>query len=378
MNKEKIVVGVVYGGKSGEHEISLQSAASVIQALDPELFQVIPVGIDKCGQWYLNRLPEVLLPSATVIAVKGEHSRAIPVPSYAHVEGCLRCDVIFPVVHGPLYEDGALQGLLQIADIPYVGSGVLASAIAMDKDVTHRLLHVADIPVVPHVALSLGEWRNQAEVCCEYLLKQLSLPVFVKPARLGSSVGTIKVDKVTQLNDAIKEAFRYDTKIIVEKAIDAREIELSVLENLEYGELPLVSIPGEIEIGNKHAFYSYEAKYLDPNGAALVIPAILTQEQIEQFKTYARKAFTALNAEGMARCDFFLDRDSGKIYLNELNTIPGFTSISMYPKLWQASGLSYRDLLTRLVYLALARHERERQIVRDWVGASKPISESLK
>jgi len=362
----KLNVAVVYGGKSGEHEVSLESAASVIKALDRQRFDVIPVGIDKTGQWHLNRLSEVLSDDSKIIAVQGEHSRAIPVPNHVKTEACLRCDVVFPVVHGPLYEDGSLQGILQLAELPFVGCGVLASAMAMDKDVSRRLLKDAGIPTVDTCVLALHEWQTDIDASCQKVLTDLQFPLFVKPARLGSSVGIFKVNNKVELRDAMANAFQYDTKIVVEQGIAAREIELSVLENNEFGQAALVSIPGEIKVGAKHEFYSYDAKYLDPDGAALSIPADLTEEQVEQLQDYAARAFSVLECEGMARVDFLVDKDSGAIYLNELNTIPGFTAISMYPKLWHATGLHYTQLLSHLIDLAIARQRREQAIVRDW------------
>jgi len=272
--------------------------------------------------------------------------------------------VVFPVIHGPLCEDGTIQGLLELADVPYVGCGVLASAVAMDKEVAKRLARDAGLPIVSYVSLRQEHWRKEKRQVAERLEKELRYPVFVKPANLGSSVGVQKVKAGGDLTAALENAFQYDVKILVEVAIDAREIELSVLENLDSGTDPLVSVPGEIE--PNHEFYSYEAKYLDENGAALTIPAKLETEQIRRVQEMGRKVFLAMECEGMARVDLLLDRTSEELFFNELNTIPGFTSISMYPKLWEASGINYTELLSRLVDLAMSRHKRKKALVREF------------
>jgi D-alanine-D-alanine ligase len=264
------------------------------------------------------------------------------------------------VIHGSFGEDGTLQGLLELADIAYVGPGVLSSAMGMDKDIAKRLVLAEGIAIAPYLSIKKGQWSFEKNEIIKTIQSKLGFPVFVKPANTGSSLGVSKVKSIDSLAMAIDEAFLYDTKILVEQAVNAREIELSVLENPEYGRQPLVSIPGEI-IPN-HEFYSYEAKYLDPDGAGLAIPADLTQEQIKRAQELAQKIFTTLECEGMARVDLFLDRDSGSFIFNEINTIPGFTTISMYPKLWQASGISYKDLLSKLIDLAVARQERKRMI----------------
>jgi D-alanine-D-alanine ligase len=371
---KKIRVAVLYGGRSGEHEVSLQSAASVINFLDRDRFEIVPVAIDKQGRWHLNDIsllegkkslpvfkdaPKVMLPPNP--ADPGSGSALICLGESGEARGI---DVVFPVMHGPLCEDGTIQGLLELADLPYVGCGVLASAVAMDKEMAKRVARDAGIPIVPYVSLKHEVWEKEKQQFAKSIAEQLGYPVFVKPANLGSSVGVHKVKEPSGLNAALEDAFNYDRKVLVEAAVNAREIEVSVLENLEAGSDPLVSVPGEIDPA--HEFYSYEAKYLDENGAALIIPAKLDPEETKCAQEIGRKAFSALECEGMARVDLFLDRTSGKFLFNELNTIPGFTSISMYPKLWEASGISYPELLSRLVDLAISRHKKKKTLLREF------------
>jgi D-alanine-D-alanine ligase len=371
---KKIRVAVLYGGRSGEHEVSLQSAASVINYLDRDRFEIVPVAIDKQGRWLLNDIsllkgkkslpvfkdaPKVVLPPNP--ADTGDDSALIRLGESGEARGI---DVVFPVMHGPLCEDGTIQGLLELADLPYVGCGVLASAVAMDKDVAKRVARDAGIPIVPYVSLKHEVWKKEKQQFAKRVEEQLGYPVFVKPANLGSSVGVHKVKEPSGLDAALEDAFNYDRKVVVEAAVNAREIEVSVLENPEAGADPLASIPGEIDPA--HEFYSYEAKYLDENGAALIIPAKLDPQETKRAQEIARKAFTALECEGMARVDLFLDRTSGEFFFNELNTIPGFTSISMYPKLWEASGISYQELLSKLVDLAISRHQKKKTLVREF------------
>ncbi|HWM26030.1 MAG TPA: D-alanine--D-alanine ligase family protein [Chthoniobacterales bacterium] len=371
---KKLRVAVLYGGRSGEHEVSLQSAASVINYLDRDRFEIVPVAIDKQGRWNLNDIsllegkkslpvfkdaPKVVLPPNPPESDGG--SALIRLAESGEARGI---DVVFPVMHGPLCEDGTIQGLLKLADLPYVGCGVLASAIAMDKEMAKRVARDAGIPIVPYVSLKHEVWKKERQQLAKSIAEQLGYPVFVKPANLGSSVGVDKVREPGGLGAALENAFNYDRKVLVEAAVNAREIEVSVLENPEAGADPLVSIPGEIDPA--HEFYSYEAKYLDEKGAALIIPARLSPEQTKRAQDIGRRVFTALECEGMARVDLFLDRTSGEFFFNELNTIPGFTSISMYPKLWEASGIGYRELLSRLVDLALSRHEKKKTLVREF------------
>jgi D-alanine-D-alanine ligase len=371
---KKIRVAVLYGGRSGEHEVSLQSAASVINYLDRDRFEIVPVAIDKQGRWHLNDIsllegkkslpvfkdaPKVMLPPNP--ADPGSGSALIRLGESGEARGI---DVVFPVMHGPLCEDGTIQGLLELADLPYVGCGVLASALAMDKEMAKRVARDAGIPIVPYVSLKHDIWEKEKQQFAKSIAEQLGYPVFVKPANLGSSVGVHKVKEPSGLNAALEDAFNYDRKVLVEAAVNAREIEVSVLENLEAGSDPLVSVPGEID--PTHEFYSYEAKYLDENGATLIIPAKLDPEETKCAQEIGREVFSALECEGMARVDLFLDRTSGKFLFNELNTIPGFTSISMYPKLWEASGISYPELLSKLVDLAISRHEKKKTLIREF------------
>ena len=371
---KKLRVAVLYGGRSGEHEVSLQSAASVINYLDRERFEIVPVAIDKRGRWQLNDIsllegkkslpvfknaPNVVLPPNPADTSGG--SALIRLGESGEARGV---DVVFPVMHGPLCEDGTIQGLLELADLPYVGCGVLASAIAMDKEMAKRVARDAGIPIVPYVSLKHEVWKKEKQQLAKSIEEQLGYPVFVKPANLGSSVGVHKVKEPSGLNPALEDAFNYDRKVLVEAAVNAREIEVSVLENLEGGADPLVSIPGEID--PTHEFYSYEAKYLDEKGAELIIPARLDPEETKRAQDIGRKAFTVLECEGMARVDLFLDRTSGEFFFNELNTIPGFTSISMYPKLWEASGISYQELLSKLIDLAISRHKKKKTLVREF------------
>jgi D-alanine-D-alanine ligase len=364
MPKQKILV--LYGGRSGEHEVSLQSAASVIQNLDPERFEVIPVGIDKKGQWLFNDIrllkeaKKSLFFAKDAPVVQLSSNSLVPLQSGKQ----MKFDAVFPVMHGTYSEDGTIQGLLEIADVPYVGSGVLGSAVGMDKDVAKRLARDAEIPIVPFICLRAGTWKKEKANVAAQVKRELGFPAFVKPANLGSSVGVHKVKVESDLERALADAFQYDSKVLIEKAVNAREIEVSILENADPSLPPLASVPGEII--PKHEFYSYEAKYLDENGAGLEIPAKLDDAQIKKVQDIARRAFQVLECEGMARVDFLMDRISGRFYFNEVNTIPGFTSISMYPKMWEASGVSYRDLLSRLIDLAVARHKRKSSLVRDF------------
>ncbi len=358
-NQKKIRIMVLYGGRSGEHEISLRSAASVIEFLDPHRFEVLPVLIDKEGKWHLKSKnlshPVLLLPYPVD---RKAHFFYLETPGRREA-----IDVVFPVMHGPLCEDGTIQGLLELADVPYVGSGVLASAIGMDKVIAKKLAKSAGIPVVRSITVKKCQWQAEPRLASR-IDKELGYPVFVKPANLGSSVGVHKVKQAEQLEEALKDAFRYDFKILIEKAVNAREIEFAVLEDSKLGNPPLVSAPGEVI--SQHEFYSYEAKYLDEKGAKLLIPAPLSPSQIVTAQQIARGAFEILECEGMARVDLFLDQDSGDFYFNEVNTLPGFTSISMYPKMWEYSGIPYRELLSHLVDLAIARQVRKKDLVRDY------------
>jgi len=373
--KKKIRVAVLYGGRSGEHEVSLMSAASVIRYLDRDKFEIVPIGIDKNGKWHVagpellqnqtkslavyRNVPEVVLPSNPEAQTTG----VVSVGPGA-VAGSAQFDVIFPVMHGTFCEDGTIQGLMELADVAYVGCGVLASSVGMDKDAAKRLARDAGIPVAPYLVIPGGKWEKGKSEYLRRVEKELGFPCFVKPANSGSSVGIHKVKSPGDFETAVKDAFKYDVKVLVEKSITAREIEFSVLESSVYGEAPLVSVAGEVT--PTHEFYSYESKYLDENGAHLTIPAKLTPEQMKEGQDIARRVFEALECEGLSRVDLFLDKDTNRFWFNEINTLPGFTSISMYPKMWEASGLAYSDLLTKLVELAVARHERKKKLSREF------------
>ncbi len=374
-DQKKLRVMVLYGGRSGEHEVSLRSAASVIAHLDSSRFEAIPVAIDKQGRWLLNDLSLIEKSSESLPVLKNAPCVVLPPHPGSAEAGLIHLgssektqgvDVVFPVMHGPLCEDGTIQGLLELANVPYVGCGVLASAVAMDKEFAKRLVMGGGLPIVPYLAVKSSGWEKDFESIAKRTATELGYPVFVKPANLGSSVGVSKVKNAEGLDAALKKAFLYDSKVLIEKAVNAREIELSVLENFEAGMQPLVSVPGEII--PSHEFYSYDAKYIDEDGAKLLIPARLDVAQVVAAQTIARRAFELLDCEGMARVDLFLDKNSNRFYFNEVNTIPGFTSISMYPKMWEHSGIPYQELLTRLLNLAIARHKRKNSLVREFHG----------
>jgi D-alanine-D-alanine ligase len=368
---KKIRLGVLFGGRSGEHEVSLTSAAAVMRALDPEKYEVVPVGITREGRWRVGPKAFGLLteaagedaaqrtaPLQTVLeegravtpSVDPTSPKLLPLAKLSPVPGARpEVDVIFPVLHGTFGEDGTIQGLLELADVPYVGAGVLASSTGMDKDVMRRLFRDAGLPVVPWELVLRTDWEHDPAGVRKRIEKRRHYPFFVKPANLGSSVGITKVHKPAELEAALDLAAQYDRKILVEKALHAREIECAVLGN----DNPQASVPGEIIPVNE--FYDYEAKYIK-EGSELVIPARLSPRQRKRVQELAVQAFKAIDCAGMGRVDFLLDRKSGKIFVLEINTIPGFTPISMYPKLWEASGIPYSKLLDRLVELALERH----------------------
>ena len=356
---KKVRVGIIFGGRSGEHEISLMSARSIVDALDRERYEPVLVGIDPDGRWHLEDAGRALLggpgaplqldTTAPELAMRPGGGALLP----AGAPGAAPIDVFFPVLHGTYGEDGTVQGLLEMAGLPYVGSGVLGSAIGMDKDVAKRLLRDAGLLVADYWVVHARQWAlpGAAAVLQAAVAERLGWPCFVKPANAGSSVGVHKVKSAAELAPAVTDALRYDRKVLVERAVpQAREIEVAVLGN----DAPEASVPGEV-VPNAE-FYSYQAKYVDADGARLVIPAALTAEQTAEVRALAVSAFQALELSGMARVDFLMERSSGTLYLNEVNTIPGFTKISMYPKMWEHSGLGYRDLVSRLIELALERH----------------------
>ncbi len=384
----KIRVGVLFGGRSGEHEVSLLSAASVLKAINKDKYDVVPIGITKEGRWLTPAHAEKLLrgeaadpnpknlragdPDATASAAvlaKGESVIVPPTPQSHGLfafesaakggEQGIQVDVIFPVMHGTFGEDGTIQGLLELADIPYVGAGVLGSAAGMDKDVMKKLFAAAGLPIVKHVTVLRAAWQKDPKKVVKQIEGKLKYPVFVKPANLGSSVGISKAHDRKELPAAMEEAAKYDRKIVIEQGVGgkkqkARELECSVLGNDE----PRASIIGEIVPGAE--FYSYNAKYVD-EGSQPLIPAPINKKLMKQAQEMAVLAFQAVDCSGLARVDFLMDPKSEKIYLNEINTMPGFTSISMYPKLWAASGLDYPNLIDRLVQLAFERHEDKKK-----------------
>jgi D-alanine-D-alanine ligase len=367
---KKLRVGILFGGRSGEHEVSLLSANSILKAIDRKKFDVVPIGITKTGRWLTAGDAQALLTGSS-----SEHSADVAstellppaptdavsalVPDAASL-GAGRLDVVFPVLHGTFGEDGTIQGLFELADIAYVGSGVLGSAAGMDKDAMKRLFIAAHLPIVKHLTILRTVWEASPRKTVTAIEAALKYPLFVKPANLGSSVGISKVHDRKELAPALTLAARYDRKIVIEQGVGgakkkARELEVAVLGNDD----PKASVVGEIVPGKE--FYDYEAKYLS-DASIPIIPAKLTAAESKQIRAMAVEAFRACDLAGLARVDFLMEPDGKRrIYLNEVNTLPGFTSISMYPKLWQATGLSYSDLITRLIELALERHkERSR------------------
>jgi D-alanine-D-alanine ligase len=387
---KKLRVGILFGGRSGEHEISLLSAVSVFKAIDPNKYEVVPIGITKDGRWLTASDAERLLhgntgegardtlragdPKTTPAAAVLRNGESVVVPPEPHstamapfqseaparraTDRAINVDVIFPVLHGTFGEDGTIQGLLELADIPYVGAGVLGSAAGMDKDIMKSLFRAAGLPMVKHVTVLRSDWESGPKKIQKLVESKLKYPVFVKPANLGSSVGISKAHDRKELGPAIDEATKFDRKIVIEEGVGgkkkAREIEISVLGN----DKPEASVPGEIVPSAE--FYDYSAKYLD-EGSQLIIPAKLTKRETKKIQELAIAGFRAVDCSGLARVDFLMDPKSRKIYLNEINTMPGFTSISMYPKLWAASGVGYSELIDRLIQLGLERHREKKR-----------------
>ncbi len=356
----KLRVGLVYGGRSVEHEVSVTSATSILSALDPARYEVTLVAVSQSGRWHLGTagmLPEAVVrgEEVTLPAIPGERTLV----SVGDGKPAARLDVILPIIHGTGGEDGSLQGFLELAGVPYAGAGVLGSAVQMDKEVSKRLLAAAGLPVVPAVQVRAAELRADEAGSVERALREIGLPAFVKPACLGSSVGISKAKTRLELTRALHEAARYDTKLLVERAVNAREIEVAVLGN----DAPEASVPGEIV--PKAEFYDYESKYVDES-TELLVPAPISEEQTALVQELALAAFRVLEGSGIARVDFFLDKDTDEILLNEVNSLPGFTEVSMYPRLWQASGLSYPALLDRIIELALERHQTSAALERTY------------
>ena len=359
-------VGVLFGGRSGEHEVSLASARSVLAALDPARYEVLPIGITPQGEWVLVKGADQLSveKGTRVGVVPGSSAR--PFVSMEPQGATARLlqesiDVAFPVLHGTYGEDGTVQGLLELLGVPYVGCGVMASALAMDKVATKAAFQQAGLPVVPYRVLTAKSWREDPTAVLNLLEQTFVYPIFVKPSNLGSSVGVSRATHRVSLDQAIAEAFRYDRKILVEQGLDCREIECGILGN----DAPEASVVGEIV--PKRLWYDYRAKY-EPGMSEVRIPALLPLPLARDVQAQAIRAYQAIDCAGMARVDFFLERASAQLYVNEINTIPGFTATSVYPKLWEAGGLSYPDLVDRLIQLALERHaERSR-----WVTIYRP------
>lgn len=365
MKTEKIKVGLIFGGKSGEHEVSFCSASSIIKAIDKDKYSVVPIGITKEGRWVSPRDSELALqsgriegkgtvtllnnPSGTTL-VRIDNNQRLDKSSTLE-----KLDVIFPVLHGPYGEDGTVQGLLELADIPYVGAEVAASAISMDKDLMKTIFQQKDLPILKWLTIKRKEWQKDKEKILSIIQNNFEYPLFVKPTNLGSSVGITKVHKKEELDKAINIAASYDRKILIEEGLEeVREIECGVLGNDE----PQVSVVGEVRPAGE--FYDYDSKYIDEK-TQLIVPTDLPEEVSGKVQQIALLAFKAVDAAGMARIDFFVSKKENKIYLSEINTIPGFTSNSMYPRLWEASGIPYPELIDQLIQLALERHQDKKQ-----------------
>jgi len=352
-------IGLIFGGRSGEHEVSLASARSVIANLDQEKYEVVPIAITKTGAWLLGADPQALLTTdqdaqpetTTTVTLTGDPNvqRLIPLEGGEQLRDNGALDVIFPAMHGTTGEDGALQGLLEMANVPYVGCGVLGSALGMDKEKMKMIFQNIGLPIVDHLVFRRHEWERSPEAVMDAIEQRLGYPTFIKPANLGSSVGINKAHNRADLEHAIDVAAEYDRKVIIEKGINCRELECAVLGNDE----PIASVVGEVASSSE--FFDYNAKYID-NRSEITIPAALPQAAAEEIRRQALQAFLALDLSGLARVDFFLEKETGQVYINEVNTLPGFTQISMYPMLWEASGIPYSELLDRLIELGIERH----------------------
>jgi D-alanine-D-alanine ligase len=368
--ERKVRVGVLFGGRSGEHEVSLQSARSVINALDPDKYDVVLIGITKSGRWLTGnvtqaleaRVPEAaqpatLLPDPEISALMEiELAGEQPVSINKSAE----LDVVFPVLHGPYGEDGTVQGLLELAGLPYVGAGVVGSAVGMDKAIFKAVMESQGIPILPWQLILSSTWRNNRNEILTQLEHDFRYPLFTKPANMGSSVGIKKCGDRSELAEGLDEAAKYDRRLIVEQGIDGRELEVSVLGN----DAPIASVVGEIR--PRRSFYDYVAKYISDD-SELLIPAPISDELAEKIRTIAVDAFKSIDGAGLGRVDFLLERESNELYINEINTIPGFTNISMYPKLWEATGISYSELIDRLIDLALERSEQKARLVTTYL-----------
>jgi D-alanine-D-alanine ligase len=366
---KKLRIGVIFGGRSGEHEVSLRSAESIINSMDKSKYEVVPIGITREGRWLTSGNATAMLPEAVMASDSHQQVAIIGDPTR---QGLTRLDegrralssepldAVFPLLHGTYGEDGTIQGLLEMAGVPYVGCGVLASATGMDKIAMKHLFQQAGLTIIEYEWFLRSSWEENPQTIIKRLARSLGFPAFVKPANLGSSVGVSKATNKEELRGAINDAARYDRKVVVERAVDGREIEVSVLGNDD----PTASLPGEIITG--HEFYDYEDKYID-NASRTEVPAKLPKKIIVQIQRDAVTAFRAIDGSGLARVDFFVERGTNRVIINEINTMPGFTSISMYPKLWEASGTSYSELIDRLIQLALERHRDKAQNLTSYV-----------
>ena len=354
---EKIKVAILFGGKSAEHEVSVKSARNIIQAIDKNKYEISLIGIDKSGRWGSFCVSQLLDSNGAFFnSLNFDNNNSVTQVDcfdFLKPKRTEGIDVVFPVLHGPMGEDGTVQGFLKLANVPFVGSGVLGSSVSMDKDVAKRLLRDAGLPIVQFLVFNKYERKK---IIFEKIKKSIGIPFFIKPANLGSSVGITKVCSRDDLVSALDLAFSYDNKILIERNIQGKEIECAVLGN----EKPIASVCGEII--PTHEFYSYEAKYLDENGAIMAIPAKITKRLESKIQKIALETFKTLGCEGMARVDFFVTKDE-RIFINEVNTIPGFTSVSMYPKLWEISGITYKKLIDELIRLAIERFHTEQKLV---------------
>jgi D-alanine-D-alanine ligase len=361
-----ITVGILYGGRSGEHDVSCCSAASVVSHLDTSRYRIVAVGIDVDGKWYVQDEPVIVddIDFGKILKIEktghwlvNHHEDGNRLTFYQQGSGKkVSVDVVFPVLHGSFGEDGTLQGLLDLAMVPYVGAGVLGSSVGMDKDVAKRLLRDDNIPVVPWMTIYEVDWKNDSQQIVDTILSRFNLPVFVKPANAGSSVGVSRITDAQSIDEGINKALEFDVKVIIEPAINCREIECAVMGNRN----PRATGLGEVIPG--HEFYSYEAKYIDAEGAELKIPAGIDKELEEEIRGTAVRGYMVLQCFGLARVDFFIEKTTNTFYLNEINTLPGFTSISMYPKLWEHMGISYSKLLDNLLELAFERFNERKKI----------------
>lgn len=373
MSIKKMRIGILFGGRSGEHEVSLRSARSVLQAIDREKYSVSLIGITKNGRWIGGENPLAALEDGdeaieqcpdTILLIDPVDNSLMQISrnrndETIYINKTEDLDVIFPVLHGSFGEDGAVQGLFELADIPYVGSGLVGSSVGMDKGVFKSVMCSAGLPVLPSMTVNRSEYRSDTTIMVDRIIRQLNLPVFIKPANLGSSVGITKASNIGELKSGLDEASKWDRRIVIEEGVDAREIEVSVLGNDD----PQVSIAGEVV--PQRDFYDYDAKYVSDD-SELLIPAPISPDQLVRIQEMAIAAYKAVDCSGMARVDFLLDKSSGKVWINELNTIPGFTNISMYPKLWQASGIEYPELIDKLIELALERKEQRDAMERSF------------